>query len=36
VPSVVPVPQAPGRVVLNSLAGVTLADLAAQSGLALR
>lgn len=36
VPSVVPVPAAPGRVVLSSLAGVTLADLAALSGLALR
>ena len=35
VPSVVPVPAAPGRVVLPSLAGVTLADLAARSGLAL-
>jgi len=35
VPSVVAVPAAPGRVVLNSLAGVTLADLAEQSGLAL-
>ncbi len=36
VPSVVGVPAAPGRVVLSSLAGVTLADLAEQSGLALR
>jgi HAD superfamily hydrolase (TIGR01509 family) len=35
VPSVVPVPAAPGRVVLTSLAGVTLADLAAWSGLAI-
>ena len=36
VPSVVPVPPAPGRLVLSSLAGVTLADLTAQLGLALR
>ena len=36
VPSVVPVPAAPGRVVLSSLSGVTLADLTAQVGLALR
>ena len=35
VPSVVPVPAAPGRVVLSSLAGVTLAELAAWSGLTL-
>jgi HAD superfamily hydrolase (TIGR01509 family) len=35
VPSVVPVPQRPGRVVLDSLAGVTLAQLAARAGLAL-
>ena len=36
VPSVVPVQEAPGRVVLDSLAGIKLADLAARSGLALR
>jgi HAD superfamily hydrolase (TIGR01509 family) len=35
VPSVVPVPAAPGRVVVTSLAGATLADLAARSGLPL-
>ena len=35
VPSVLPVPAAPGRVVLSSLAGVTLADLAAWCGLPL-
>src|SRR5262249_55070666 len=35
VPSVVPVPAAPGRGGLPSLAGVTLADLAARSGVAL-
>jgi len=35
IPSIVPVPAAPGRVVLSTLAGVTLADLAARSGLAL-
>jgi HAD superfamily hydrolase (TIGR01509 family) len=36
VPSVIGVPAAPGRVVLSSLAGVTLADLAARCGLTLR
>ena len=36
VPSVIPVPAAPGRVVLSSLAGVTLAELAARHGLTLR
>lgn len=35
VPSVVPVPEQPGRVVLDSLAGVTLAELAAKAGLAI-
>jgi HAD superfamily hydrolase (TIGR01509 family) len=35
VPSVVPVPEQPGRVVLDSLAGVTLAQLATRAGLAL-
>jgi HAD superfamily hydrolase (TIGR01509 family) len=35
VPSVVPVPQRPGRVVLNSLAGMTLAALAARAGFAI-
>jgi HAD superfamily hydrolase (TIGR01509 family) len=35
VPSVVPVPQRPGRVVLDSLAGVTLAELAARTGFAI-
>jgi HAD superfamily hydrolase (TIGR01509 family) len=35
VPSVVPVPGQDGRIVLGSLAGVTLADLAALTGLAL-
>jgi HAD superfamily hydrolase (TIGR01509 family) len=35
VPSVVPVPQRPGRVVLDSLAGVTLAELAASAGFAI-
>ena len=35
VPSVMPVPAAPGRVVLTSLDGVTLADLAALTGLSL-
>ena len=35
VPSVVPVPERPGRVVLDSLAGVTLAELAAKAGLAI-
>jgi HAD superfamily hydrolase (TIGR01509 family) len=35
VPSVVPVPKQPGRVVLDSLAGVTLAQLATRAGLAL-
>jgi HAD superfamily hydrolase (TIGR01509 family) len=34
VPGVVPVPGKPGRVVLDTLAGVTLADLAAATGLA--
>jgi beta-phosphoglucomutase-like phosphatase (HAD superfamily) len=33
VPSVVPVPAWPGRVVLGTLAGVTLAELAARTGL---
>jgi HAD superfamily hydrolase (TIGR01509 family) len=33
VPSVVPVPGMPGRVVLSSLAGVTLADLRTRTGL---
>jgi HAD superfamily hydrolase (TIGR01509 family) len=33
VPSVVPVPPQPGRVVLGTLAGVTLAELAARTGL---
>jgi HAD superfamily hydrolase (TIGR01509 family) len=35
VPSVVPVPQRPGRVVLDTLAGVTLAQLATRAGFAL-
>jgi HAD superfamily hydrolase (TIGR01509 family) len=35
VPSMLPVPEQPGRVVLRSLAGVTLAGLAAAAGLAL-
>jgi HAD superfamily hydrolase (TIGR01509 family) len=35
VPSVAPVPQRPGRVVLDTLAGVTLAQLATRAGLAL-
>jgi HAD superfamily hydrolase (TIGR01509 family) len=35
VPSMVPIAAQPGRVVLDSLAGVTLADLAAWTGLAL-
>jgi HAD superfamily hydrolase (TIGR01509 family) len=35
VPSVVPVPGRPGRPVLSSLAGVTLAELAALTGLRL-
>jgi len=35
VPSVLPVPAAPGRVVLSTLAGVSLADLAERCGLAL-
>jgi HAD superfamily hydrolase (TIGR01509 family) len=35
VPSVVPVPEQPGRVVLDSLAGVTLAELAAKARLAI-
>jgi len=35
VPSVVPVPATPGRVVLASLTGVTLSDLAAHAGLTL-
>jgi HAD superfamily hydrolase (TIGR01509 family) len=34
VPSVVPVPARPGRVVLGTLAGVTLAELGARTGLA--
>jgi HAD superfamily hydrolase (TIGR01509 family) len=34
VPSVVPVPDRPGRVVLATLAGVTLAELGARTGLA--
>jgi HAD superfamily hydrolase (TIGR01509 family) len=33
VPSVVPVPDGPGRVVLSTLAGVTLAELTARAGL---
>ena len=33
VPSVVPIPQRPGRVVLDSLAGMSLAGLAALTGL---
>ncbi len=36
VPSVIGVPATPGRVVLSSLAGVTLAELAARCGLTLR
>ena len=35
VPSVVPVPPRPGRVVLDSLAGMTLAELAARAGFAI-
>lgn len=35
VPSVVPVPERPGRVVLNSLAGMTLAELATRAGFAI-
>ena len=35
VPSVVPVPERAGRVVLNSLAGISLAELAAKAGLAI-
>jgi HAD superfamily hydrolase (TIGR01509 family) len=35
VPSVVPVPQQPGRIVLDTLAGVTLGQLATRAGLAL-
>ena len=35
VPSVVPVPERPGRVVLSSLAGITLAELAARAGFAI-
>jgi HAD superfamily hydrolase (TIGR01509 family) len=35
VPSVVPVPERPGRVVLDSLAGITLAEVAAKAGLAI-
>jgi len=35
VPSVVPVPERAGRVVLDSLAGVSLAELAAKAGLAI-
>jgi HAD superfamily hydrolase (TIGR01509 family) len=34
VPSVVPVPDGPGRVVLDTLAGVTLAELATRAGFA--
>jgi beta-phosphoglucomutase-like phosphatase (HAD superfamily) len=34
VPSVVPVPGLPGRVVLSTLAGVTLAELRTRTGLA--
>jgi HAD superfamily hydrolase (TIGR01509 family) len=34
VPGVVPVPGKPGRIVLDTLAGVTLGDLAAATGLA--
>ena len=35
VPSVVPVPERPGRVVVESLAGMTLAELAARAGFAI-
>jgi len=35
VPSVVPVPERPGRIVLNSLAGMTLAELATRAGFAI-
>ena len=35
VPSVVPVPERAGRVVLNSLAGISLPELAAKAGLAI-
>ncbi len=35
VPSVVPIPQRPGRVVLETLAGTSVAELAARTGLAL-
>jgi len=35
VPSVVPVPERPGRVVLSSLAGMTLPELAARAGFAI-
>jgi HAD superfamily hydrolase (TIGR01509 family) len=35
VPSVVPVPERPGRVVLDSLAGMTLAELATRAGFAI-
>ena len=35
VPSVVPVPQRPGRIVLDTLAGVTLGQLATRAGFAL-
>jgi HAD superfamily hydrolase (TIGR01509 family) len=35
VPSVVPVPERPGRVVVESLAGLTLAELAARAGFAI-
>ncbi|HEY2312597.1 MAG TPA: HAD family phosphatase [Streptosporangiaceae bacterium] len=35
VPSVVPVPERPGRVVLSSLAGITLPELAARAGFAI-
>jgi len=34
VPSVVPVPQRPGRIVLETLAGVTLSELTTRAGLA--
>ncbi len=35
VPSVAPVPERPGRVVLTSLAGMTLTELAARAGFAI-
>jgi hypothetical protein len=34
VPSVVPVAQRPGRIVLETLAGVTLSELATRAGFA--